>query len=124
MPLIAPAHRSLDLFSLQFSITFKLCIMSKIVAIFEEPITRQDYDTILAELKAIGEFPQVECLSHTAFQKDNNWCVVDVWSSEEAFMNFGKNTLMPVFQKLGLAVGSPKIFAVHNYTGVEETTSA
>jgi len=100
--------------------------MNKIVAVFEAPgFTSQDYNAIVEELKAQGKFPNDECPSHVAFQKDKNWCVVDVWNSEEAFMDFGKNSLVPIFQKLGITPIQPQVYALHNfYVAAEVPTSA
>ena len=100
--------------------------MNKIVAVFEAPgFTSENYDAILVELKAQGKFPNDECPSHAAFMKGNNWCVVDVWNSEEAFMSFGKDSLFPIFQKLGIPAVEPQVYALYNYhiAAVEEPIS-
>jgi hypothetical protein len=101
--------------------------MSKIVAIFDLPgYTQKNYDDIVAELKAAGGFANDNRPSHVAFQKGDNWCVIDVWNSQEALMEFGQNTLFPIFAKLGLTPQTPQIFPAHNFVGttVEELISA
>ncbi|MGC4100539.1 hypothetical protein [Ferruginibacter sp.] len=90
--------------------------MSKIVMITEVPgTTYKEYDAILSELNNTGKLPAAGCLSHVAFQKDNSWCVVDVWESKEACMEFAQNTLFPIFGRLGITPAQPAFFAAHNF---------
>ena len=90
--------------------------MNKIAMVFEVPgMTAKQYDAAMDELISQGKLPNPNVLSHVSFQKGDNWCVVDVWESEEACMDFGKNALFPIFQKLNLHVEQPKIFPVHNF---------
>jgi hypothetical protein len=101
--------------------------MSKIAVIFEaSDFTQKNYDDIMAELGVGSEQVIASRPSHAAFQKGDKWCVVDVWNSTEAFMEFGQNTLFPIFAKLGLTPPQPQIFPLHNYIGakVEEMVSA
>ncbi|MBL7726763.1 MAG: hypothetical protein JNM68_03710 [Dinghuibacter sp.] len=94
--------------------------MKKITVFFEIPgMTSQQYDAILAAIKEGGKLPDTDRPSHVAFQKENAWCVVDVWNSEEAFMNFGKNVLFPIFQKIGIQPPQPAVFPVHHFVGTE-----
>ena len=97
--------------------------MSKIVALFEIPgMTSAQYDAIVDELKAQGGFPHKDRPSHVAWQKGDSWCVADVWNSQEALMEFGQNTLFPIFVKLGITPTPPQIFPVHHsiFTEIEE----
>jgi hypothetical protein len=97
--------------------------MKKIIAVFEMPgLTARHYENILNELRAQGKLPHKDRPSHTAFQKGDAWCVVDVWNSEEALMEFGQNTLFPIFGKLGIQPPMPAIYPVHHFIGaaVEE----
>ena len=101
--------------------------MAKIVAYFEfSEMTQKNYDDVIHELKAQGSLYNEQRPSHVAFQKGSSWCVVDVWESEQALMEFANNTLIPIFKKLGLNPIQPEIYPVHNYLGVraEETISA
>src|SRR5882724_6308868 len=101
--------------------------MSKISMVFEVPgMTSKEYDAIMDELLAQHKLPNPHVLSHTAFQKGDTWCVVDVWESQEACMEFGQNALFPIFQKLGVKVGQPQFYPVHNFIGatVPETMPA
>jgi hypothetical protein len=92
--------------------------MKQIVAIFElEGFTQKNYDDIVEELKASGGFPDERRISHAAFQKGPNWCVVDVWKSADDLMDFGKERLFPIFEKLGLKPNPPQIYPVHHFVG-------
>jgi hypothetical protein len=101
--------------------------MNKIIAIFDLPgYTQKNYDDIVAELIAQGAFLNENRSSHVAFQNGGNWCVIDVWNSEKALMEFGQNTLFPIFAKLGLTPQVPRIVPVHKFVGasVEELIPA
>jgi hypothetical protein len=92
--------------------------MKEIVAVFDlAGFTQQNYDAIVEELKATGGFPDERRISHAAFQKGSNWCVVDVWCTAEDLMDFGKERLFPIFEKLGLQPEPPQIYALHHYVG-------
>jgi hypothetical protein len=102
--------------------------MSKIVAFFEfenQNMTQETYDAVISELKAQNKLWDERRLSHVSFQKGPNWCVVDVWNSQEDLMDFGQNTLFPIFAKLKLTPPAPQVYPVHNYMGarVEELVS-
>lgn len=100
--------------------------MSKIVAYFESTLTQTQYDAIITELEKNNKLWDERRPSHVAFQKGPNWCVVDVWNSEEEMSDFAQNTLLPIFQKLGLNPPAPQIYPAHNYMGAkaEELISA
>lgn len=99
--------------------------MSKIAVVFELPgMTSEKYDAIFTELRAQNKVPNDHRPSHVGFQKGDNWCVVDVWDSEEAMGEFVGTTLMPIFMKLGITPPQPGIYPVHRYLGrdgVEQT---
>jgi len=89
--------------------------MSNIVGFFQAPgMTQAQYDAIMAELHSNPGFPDKALISHTAWQDGDTWCVVDVWESQEAFMNFGQQMLFPIFGKLGISVPPPQVFPLHN----------
>lgn len=94
--------------------------MKPIVAFFDLPgFTQKNYDDILLELDKNGNWPPTDgLLSHTAFQKGNSWCVIDVWTSQEKFLSFGQNSLFPIFKKLGLNPSPPQIYPAHKFVKV------
>jgi hypothetical protein len=92
--------------------------MRKITAVFELPgMTAAQYDAIVNELKAQNKLPDERRTSHIAFQKGDNWCVVDIWNSEADLMEFGENTLFPIFVKLGINPLPPTIYPLYHYIG-------
>ena len=102
--------------------------MSKIVALFQFDgggLTQESYDKVLSELKSQGKMYDERRPSHVAFQNGPNFCVVDVWNSEEELKDFAENTLFPIFHKLNVTPQPPQVFPAHNYMGVhaEETIS-
>jgi hypothetical protein len=101
--------------------------MSKITAVFEIPgLTAAQYDAILNELKSQGKLLHEQRPSHVAFQKGEDWCVIDTWDSQEALMEYAQTTMFPIFEKLGIAPTEPAIYSVHNYIGsvIEEHVEA
>ena len=93
--------------------------MKKILVQFSNPgITAKQFDQIWEELRKAGQTNPSGLLHHVGAQQGNNWVVVDVWESEEAFNKFGE-TLMPILDKLGIAQVQPVITPVHyEYVGV------
>jgi hypothetical protein len=95
--------------------------MSKVVALFQfdnSGMTREDYEKVLSELKAEGKLFDERRPSHVAFQKGDNFCVIDVWNSEEELNDFAQNTLFPIFKKVNVTPQPPEVYSVHNYLGV------
>jgi hypothetical protein len=94
--------------------------MERLVAIFEDPgMTAVDYDAILRELESTGRLYNENRISHVAFERKGNWCVVDVWNSLESFQQFAENELKPIFKKLGLNPPPPSVLPVHLYMGAQ-----
>jgi hypothetical protein len=101
--------------------------MSKVVVIFEMPgFTAAQYNTMLQELKAQGKLLDEKRPSHVAFQKGENWCVIDIWDSQEEMMESAQSTLFPIFEKLGITPAPPTFYPAHNYIGsvIEEHVEA
>ena len=100
--------------------------MSKVVVIFEQAgMSHNDYDAICHELMAQGSLYNANRLAHVAFERDNKFCVIDVWNSEEALKEFADKSLMPAFLKAGITPQRPLVVPAHNWVGIaEELTSA
>lgn len=101
--------------------------MEKTVVLFEAPnMTAKDYDAIIKEMETSGILYNDRRLSHVAYERDGKWCVVDVWDSQEAFMEFGQKVLKPIFEKLGLNPPPPVLLPAHRYMSAhaEEAISA
>lgn len=85
-----------------------------IVVILEfSGVTAQQYDQVLKGLEDAGALYQKERPYHVAAPTDAGWLVVDVWTSSEAFSQFGQ-TLIPLVQSAGITPPQPRIYPVHN----------
>lgn len=88
--------------------------MSTITAVFDVPgMTATQYDQVIKDLEAAGAGTPQGRLYHVASSKEGGWFAVDVWESAELLNQFAQ-TLMPIFQKAGVAPPQPQIYPVHN----------
>jgi hypothetical protein len=71
------------------------------------------YDQIIRQLEQAGASSQKDRLYHVCFGSGNHMQVMDIWTSAEAFEQFGA-TLMPILQRLGIDPGQPAVSSVHN----------
>ncbi len=76
-------------------------------------MTATQYDDIIGRLDAAGAGQPAGRLYHACFGSSDKLQVFDVWESQQAFDKFGE-TLMPILQEVGLAIGQPVIEPVHN----------
>ena len=92
--------------------------MKKVLIQFNIPgMTAKQYDQAWEEVRKAGHSKPKGCIHHVGAQQGDNWVVIDVWESEEAFNKFGE-TLMPILGKLGVAKVQPVITPVHyEYAG-------
>jgi hypothetical protein len=100
-------------------IIYILLIMKKVIAQFNFPgMTAKQYDQAWVELRAVGQSNPKGLLHHFGGQQGNNWVVVDIWESVEAFNKYGE-TLLPILAKLGVAKIPPVLTPLHyEYEGV------
>ena len=98
--------------------------MKKQLVQFNIPgMTSKQYDQAWQELRKAGLSNPKGLIHHVGAQQGNNWVVVDVWESAEAFMKFGE-TLMPILSKLGVPNVPPVITPVHyEQSGIEATVT-
>ena len=94
--------------------------MKKVIVQFNIPgMTAKQYDQAWEDLRAAGQSNPKGLIHHVGAQQGNNWVVVDVWETAEAFSKFGE-TLMPILNKIGVAQVPPVITPVHyEYQGGE-----
>ena len=71
------------------------------------------YDEVVKNLEAAGRGTPPGRLSHVAARKGDGYLVVDVWESQEAFDRFAQ-TLLPLLEQAGGAMGQPQVYPVHN----------
>jgi hypothetical protein len=82
--------------------------MERVIVQFNIPgMTAKMYDQVWAELQRAGQSNPMGLHHHVGAQQGNNWLVVDVWESAEAFNKFGE-TLMPILRNAGVAVDQSK----------------
>jgi hypothetical protein len=93
-----------------------------IVAIFQSPtLTRESYEQICRKLtggkrsrmETASDWPVPGILSHVAGQSSSGFRVIDVWTSGEAFQNFGA-VLRPAMQEVGVE-GQPEVYDSHAF---------
>jgi len=76
--------------------------MERVIVQFNIPgMTAKQYDQVWTELRNAGQSHPQGLHHHVGGQQGNNWLVVDVWESADAFNKFGQ-TLMPILQKIGV----------------------
>ncbi|MDO3624995.1 antibiotic biosynthesis monooxygenase [Mucilaginibacter sp. BT774] len=82
--------------------------MERVIVQFSIPgMTSKVYDQVWDELRKAGHSHPAGLHYHVGAQQDNNWLVIDVWESLEAFNKFGE-TLMPILTKAGVNPDSSK----------------
>ena len=95
--------------------------MSKVVVLFEQPgMTYKEYDAICDELRKRNKLVNEDRVAHVSFERDEKFCVVDVWISEESMKKFVETALMPASMKLGLIPIQPVILPAHSWIGLAE----
>jgi hypothetical protein len=90
--------------------------MERVIVQFNIPgMTAKQYDQVWTELRNAGQSHPQGLHHHIGGQQGNNWLVVDVWESADAFNKFGQ-TLMPILQKIGVNTdqNKPVITQLHN----------
>lgn len=100
--------------------------MEKVIVQFNIPgMTAKEYDQAWVELRKVGQSAPSGLHHHVGAQQGNNWIVIDVWESADAFNKFGE-TLMPILKKIGIAVDQvkPVITPVHyEYENMEASVA-
>ena len=82
--------------------------MERVIVQFSIPgMTSKEYDQVWTELRNAGQSNPSGLHHHIGAQQGNNWLVVDVWDSADAFNRFGE-TLMPILRKVGIDVDRHK----------------
>ena len=95
--------------------------MSKVVVLFEQPgMTYKEYDALCDELRKQNKLVNESRIAHVSFERDEKFCVVDVWTSEDSMKKFVETALMPASMKLGLMPFQPIILAAHSWIGLKE----
>jgi hypothetical protein len=96
--------------------------MERVIVQFNIPgMTAKQYDQVWTELRNAGQSHPQGLHHHVGGQQGNNWLVVDVWESADAFNKFGQ-TLMPILQKIGVNTDQNKPVITQLYNEYEGAT--
>lgn len=77
------------------------------------PMSAQKYDECIAALKKAGAAHPSGRLYHSAFGTSDSLQIFDVWTSQEAYEQFGQ-TLLPIMAQIGLEPVAPAVMSVHS----------
>jgi hypothetical protein len=87
--------------------------MSKVLAIVHlKGATTKQYDNLVKDLTVAGQLKLKARPHHFASVKDGEILVVDIWTSAEAFGEFGK-IMVPLAKKNGIDAEA-ELFPLHN----------
>ena len=82
--------------------------------IFNNPgQTQEQYDAAVEQLNLAQSLPEGG-IFHAAGPTADGWRVVEVWESQEAADAYFEERLGQVLQNLGVSLGRPDTFPVHN----------
>ena len=82
--------------------------------IFNNPgQTQEQYDAAVEQLNLAQSLPE-GWIFHAAGPTEDGWRVVEVWESQEAADAYFQGSLGQVLQNLGVSLGKPDTFPVHN----------
>jgi hypothetical protein len=98
--------------------------MGKVLVHFNIPeMTSKQFDAAWEDLRAAGITSPAGLIHHTGAADGNNWLVVDVWESAQAFAKFGE-ILGPILHKHGVDKVVPKVLPVHYDLVAEQKAGA
>ena len=84
------------------------------LAIFTADMSKETYDTLIAEFSWKDFNPKGAVFHAAAFDDKGGIHVADVWESQEELDAFVGAQLVPTFQKHNVPLPSVEIFPVHN----------
>jgi hypothetical protein len=88
--------------------------MAIVVRFHPQSLTKQNYDTVSAQLKDSDLWPPDGLRLHVCFGEDGDLKVSEIWDSDEQLQAFG-DKLMPVLTENGIQLGGePESYSVHN----------
>ncbi len=76
--------------------------------------TKDMYESLRKEVNWEGNPPPGVIFHAASFDKAGNFCVADIWESEEQLNNFASSRLIPIMQKGNMPPPKTQIFEVHN----------
>jgi len=78
-----------------------------------DAMSKERYDEIIRQLDAVGAGAPEGRVYHACYGSADRLRVFDVWTSPEAFEQFGA-TLLPILQSVGVDPGQPEVVETHN----------
>ena len=86
-----------------------------ILAIFKtNAVTKEKYEALRKEVDWEHQHPDGELVHAAAFDNSGNFCVADIWESEEHLNNYVSSKLLPVMKKINMPMPEGEIFQIHN----------
>jgi hypothetical protein len=86
-----------------------------ILGIFKtNKMTKEMYEELRKEVNWEHKYPDGEALHAAGFDNLGNFCIADIWESEEHLNNFINYRLLPVMQKINMPMPEGEIFQIND----------
>ena len=86
-----------------------------ILAIFKaNGITKEMYETLRKEVDWQHQHPDGALFHAGAFDNTGNFCVADIWESQDHLNNFINNRLLPMMKKNNMPMPEGEIFQIND----------
>jgi hypothetical protein len=86
-----------------------------ILAIFKtNAVTKEKYEALRKEVDWEHQHPDGELVHAAAFDNSGNFCVADIWESEEHLNNFINNRILPAIKKINMPMPEGEIFQIND----------
>jgi hypothetical protein len=86
-----------------------------ILAIFKaNGITKEMYEALRKKVDWEHQHPDGAVLHAAAFDNSGNFCVADIWESQEHLNNYINNRLLPVMKKNNMPMPEGEIFQIND----------
>jgi len=86
-----------------------------ILAIFKtNAVTKEKYEALRKEVDWEHQHPDGELVHAAAFDNSGNFCVADIWESEEHLNNFINNRILPAMKKINMPMPEGEIFQIND----------
>ena len=92
-----------------------------ILAIFKtNKITKEMYETLRKEVDWEHQHPDGALFHAAAFDNSGNFCVTDIWESDEHLNKFVTSRLLPVMKKINMLMPEGEIFQINDVSAFRE----
>jgi hypothetical protein len=83
-------------------------------------ITKEMYETLRKEVDWEHQHPDGALFHAGAFDDSGNFCVTDIWESEEHLNKFVTSRLLPVMKKINMPMPEGEIFQINDVSAFRE----